>query len=209
MIINCTKKFIYIKASKVAGTSTEKFLINADFIDKNDEYIFSSTPNNYKFPITHLFDPNKLTASHPHYPHLTLPNAKQYFKITDDYFKIINVRNPWDMVVSLYYWNSYRRKYNMNFSDWVMRKEYEFMAKYYINVNEFDFVIQYENLMDDLDRLMATLKLKISPHTFPNFPTILRGIRPAREYKSYYNEENYTIIYNHFKNIIDSFKYTF
>lgn len=110
MIISHKHKFIYFKATKVAGTSTEILL--SDLVDdtaivtpitKGD----SSThkPRNYKGFINHS-------------PPIHIKN-KIGENTFNSYYKFITIRNPFDRAVSCYWWEN-RNKVKKSFRDFVL-----------------------------------------------------------------------------------------
>lgn len=101
MIISHKHKFIFTKPRKVAGTSVEvalsKFCGPDDIITEN----VSSTD---------IDEDSYLDYARNHdgyFNHMRAGRIKQKIgkKIWDDYIVFTIVRNPWDMVVSRYFWN--------------------------------------------------------------------------------------------------------
>ncbi len=101
MIISHRHSFIFLKPRKVAGTSVEVALAQ----HCGDDDIVT--------PIT-AFDPlwDEEEYDHPgtkqrgYLRHSTLPAVRKRLgqPLWDTYFKFAIVRNPWDLVVSQYYW---------------------------------------------------------------------------------------------------------
>ncbi|MBT4022351.1 sulfotransferase family 2 domain-containing protein [archaeon] len=100
MIISHDHKFIFFKPAKVAGTSLELALaqhcgeidIITPIANLNiglDEGHLEHTPRNYEGFYEHM-TPDEI--------------KKQVGEVWDDYTKITITRNPWDMVVSRWYW---------------------------------------------------------------------------------------------------------
>ena len=107
MIISHKYKFIFIKPSKVGGTSIEIALArhcgDKDIITpfktynpEADEDKYLHTAKNYK--------------DKEFFQHITPNEIKKKIgnKIWKNYFKFTIVRNPWDQTVSRYWWKRYR-----------------------------------------------------------------------------------------------------
>lgn len=103
MIISHKHKFIFIKPRKVAGTSVEVNL--AKFCGKKD--IITSTTDatskNDEDSYIHMSQNNAGFTEHMKPKEI---KKKVGEKIWNSYTKITIVRNPWDMLVSRYYWDS-------------------------------------------------------------------------------------------------------
>ncbi|MCP4295093.1 MAG: sulfotransferase family protein, partial [Proteobacteria bacterium] len=103
MIISHKHKFIFIKPLKVAGTSLEISLARhcdsndvitplTSFSEKSDESAYTHSARNYK--------------KEGYFNHITPAEIKNKVgeKVWNEYFKITVVRNPWDQIVSRYFW---------------------------------------------------------------------------------------------------------
>ena len=122
MLISHRHRFIFIKTKKTAGTSIEialsKFLGPRDVIthiSPEDEEIRRSLgypgPQNYHLPLTRLRGADwrawLATRQRPYYyNHMGAEDIRRYAgdKVWNGYFKFCFERNPWDKVISWYYW---------------------------------------------------------------------------------------------------------
>jgi hypothetical protein len=102
MIISHKHKFIFIKPTKVAGTSIEVSL--AKHCDKKDiitpitKFDKSSDEDKYSHPARNYKG---------FYNHIPPSEIKEKIdkKIWENYYKFTVVRNPWDQAISRFYWD--------------------------------------------------------------------------------------------------------
>jgi len=123
MIISNDYKFIFVKTMKTAGTSIEialsRFCGPSDIItpiSREDEKIRSSLsyrgPQNYLTPFSDSTFREwikfllKGERKKRFYNHISAKKINQYIGQTvwDSYYKFCFVRNPWDRLISQYYW---------------------------------------------------------------------------------------------------------
>lgn len=123
MILSHKYKFIFLKTNKTAGTSIEialsRFCGNKDIITTvmpEDEEIRRQFghrgPQHYHAPLTDysLSDLKKLVLSGDrkvkYYNHMPAREVKAFVgdDIWNEYYKFCFERNPWDRLLSLYYW---------------------------------------------------------------------------------------------------------
>ena len=128
--------------------------------------------------------------------------------IFDSYFKFCAVRNPYDVVVSSYYWmksetdfKTYCKNYIIDYcnNDW---------SRMCIDGTPIcNAYIRYENLKEDVAKICQTLG--ITDYNLDDLPNHKSGIRPKKHYREYYDDETREIVYNLYKDIFDMFGYTF
>lgn len=121
MILSHSHRFIFLKTRKTGGTSFEialsKYLSDADVITPvapGDESLRASL--GYRGPQNHLFGPDAAEPGSGLAPPLKFYNhmeagdvrARVPGNVFDDYLKVAIVRNPFDYVVSWYYWERAR-----------------------------------------------------------------------------------------------------
>jgi len=180
MIVLKKEKIIALKARKVGGTSFEIAL--SKYADKDSivtpisfddeetrERLGWSGPRNYKIPFWELKNlglaniakgfirPRRLRKFWNHMPAFEV-REKLGERIWDSYMKIAIIRNPFDYMVSSYFWDvreEFREK--IGFEEFVLsntdkllwnKKIYEIGGK-----NIIDFMIRYDRLKDDLVQL--------------------------------------------------------
>ena len=155
-------------------------------------------------------------------------------KVWNNYFVFTFVRNPWDLVLSQYYWwhkttaewNSSAVKQkekvmNMSFTDFVkfIRNHHKRTMIYFLTTrvapedknilnNEIalDFIGKFENLQDDFYTVCDTVNLpRIQlPNANPSFE-----LRKGRKYTDFYTSETRDIIAELYKKDIEQFGYSF
>ena len=187
MIVCHKYKFIFIKTGKTAGTSIEialsKFCGSEDIItpfEPEDEEIRRSLsyrgPQNYVIPKSRYsirdwirFLRLKLKGNkmlHQFRRHDSAEKIKKYIgdEIWNSYFKFCVERNPWDRIISRYYWDNQTepRPSVSEFleSAWALRLQCEGIDLYTINGKiVVDKMCFYENLENDLEDVRLRLGL--------------------------------------------------
>ena len=230
MIICHDYKFIFIKTNKTAGTSIEIAL--SIFCGANDiippllpedEAIRSSLgyrePQNYQASYfdNSLMDSLKylLTGKRKKkfYSHISAKEIIQYIgpQIWDDYFTFCFERNPWDRIISLYYWH-YQSKSRPTITEFLAtdiplilkRNGYDL---YTINDEiVVDRVCRFENISEELEivrrRLGIPQKLEL-----PKAKSRFR--EDKRNYRDILTDTEKVQVENIFSNEIKLFNYSF
>lgn len=196
-------KFIFVHIPKTAGNSIQTSLLQftEDSINKKgfDGVMYHKLGvNNQRVPSIGK--------------HALLKTYAQHFNI-DEYFKFVSVRNPWDRMLSWFFFDLEEKEFTHNgFTQFIKRMdppELEmFHSQYdFICVNgepKIDYVIKFENLKDDYKKLCEILKV---PH-ISLFK--LNASKNSRvNYKDYYNNENKSLVEKIFERDINYFNYEF
>jgi len=218
MLISHRYKFIFFKAKKVSGTSTEAYL-ERYCLSEEEEKTHSHNHN-----IKELVTENGIIGSRiTHNKVMLWYNHKKPMEIKKDigenifnsYKKITNIRNPYDVVVSYYFYKSYGvgqlnsrptvsgfenfLKTNLDF--FIDNKDYWIMNGEFFN----DFYIRQENLEEDLFNLLGNLNLPNYDQEIPTYKVIKN--RP--HYSEFFNDSTKKIIDDNFSDIIEKFNYKF
>ena len=204
MIISKTKKFIYFSLAKTASTSTGRFF--EQFCDPKIDHI----KNDAKYPTGNV----KRLQYWKHMPPRVINK-----NVTDlqwnSYFKFGNIRNPWDRVVSGFFFSEQfcRNPKLQSFDNWVnchLKKHCDPLEEWY-NVNGLsfydcmDFFIRFENLKGDIETACAKLGLPCDLSKLGNdFET-----KRDKDYRKYYNDDTKLIVAKKFKKEIEVFNYEF
>ena len=221
MIINHKYKFIFIKSFKTAGTSLEialsKFCGDNDIIteiEPNDEIIRKNL--NYTGPQNNAGMKIHMTASEI--------KSKIKSEIFKSYFKFVVVRNPFDQIISAFYWHNeskknkkkffFFRKKPINFDKFFKRKArhiFEDEINRYSENGEIlvDKFINYENLKNDLSLLSVSLKLPENLYeVFKNIKA-KSNIKPSKDKRIRLNEYHLKKIYEYADKIIRLHNYKY
>jgi hypothetical protein len=209
MLISHNKKFIYLKAHKVAGTSVELLL---EPFCRNDGKIPTHGTDEYvsDFGVVGLRMPSlgykmtKVLWKNHDLPKKIINHFGE--ELYNTYLKICVIRNPFDLMVSLYHWrgnNKIDEKFFLEFlkknkKDPIINNNKIFWGEKNI------FYIKYENLKEDLLKLSNELNLNLNLNDLKHLKKSER-----KEYKLYYNEESKKIVQSLFDSEIKKFGYEF
>ncbi|CAN0013179.1 unnamed protein product [Chrysoparadoxa australica] len=188
MLVSHSKKFIFLKTVKTAGTSIEGFLERFCMPDSD------FTPTHHRPETVSTvgiigqrgsFARDKIT----YYNHMPAKEVKQLLgeDIWSEYTKISAIRNPYDKVVSRFFFDKVRTEPDRlkNKDLFTIRTEFETFIKagnirsdraiYTIN-NEVsvNYFIRYEHLHKDLQVLSTMLDLDFDPSLLPTYKSEYR-----------------------------------
>lgn len=204
MIISHTNKFIFFKSTKSASTSTEVFF--EQFCDKDKDIIGwrglkKNIPKDVEY--WHHMKPKGIKAK------VSLEQWKTYLKFG-------GIRNPWDRVVSTYF---FKKDHigsipdNISFEHYVKHLKHlnpvSFYTYYGMDELQEDYkynmyFIRYENLYQDILNICDMLNLKPKD----NLIHCHKSNRDT-DYKTYYNEETKQIIEKRYGHDIRLFNYKY
>ena len=215
VLVSHRYKFIYIKNKKVAGSSVESFFgkyccdpsSNYLYTDKIDESI-----NSFGIIGRRLDGKGCKWVSHKTAIEIKRDLGDNMF---NRYFKFCVIRNPWDKVVSQYFWiirwakiynhsiptfKEFVKKYNKEAFNWSIHTIY--------NKPICDFYIRFEHLKKDITTLCKNLK--IIDYDLSTLPSHKSKFRPAGfHYSNFYDRETKDLVHKAHKKEIKFFKYKF
>lgn len=225
VLVSHKHKFIYIKNYKVAGTSVEtmfeKYCIDDDehcpthmTSEKNSKAgIIGSRTGPYEPPS----DEYKKSKWKMH-KSATFIKKELGDDVFDSYYKFCVVRNPWDVAVSSYYFrqglHEIEPKQNplfKSFNVFTRGLKYNTLNNWSLytidNKPVCDYHIRYENLKEDILKVVSDLKL-------PNFdidklPTYKNEFRKNKNYRELYDDELTERVRNFCSSEIEYFDYKF
>ncbi|MEP0366390.1 MAG: sulfotransferase family 2 domain-containing protein [Cyclobacteriaceae bacterium] len=206
MLVSHDYKFILVKTKKTAGSSIQAYL---------EPYC----------------ENGHITRNHPE-SHMPAEEIRKLIgeEAWNSYLKITPIRNPWDKMVSLYYWRTrkrsaiakIRRFLWLKWSDDPARKmTFTEHVKYLNKINEVNIdkdviyvdgkvpeyeYIRFEHLLDDMKAVCEKIGVPFEPERLPNKKG---GVRKAQGYQNHYDEESKAIVAQAYTFEIEKFGYTF
>ena len=209
MIISHKYKFIFIKTRKTAGTSIE---IALGKICGDDDIVTPITEND-TLQFQHISRNNRRFWNHIGATEIKQRIPKEAW---DNYTKFTIERNPWDKVVSMYWWRRNTHKITDSFADYCM-KICQIDKEAYKSPSDFelytikeklavDYIIKIENLVDDFSNIISKLNLPISDD-LPRAKSQYR--KDKKHYSYYYNDKSRNIIKEKFNREISLLDYSF
>lgn len=195
MIISHRHKFIFIKTRKTAGSSIEKYLIN--YLGPDDICTGSDSDGTPRL---------NTSERNGHRGHKWI--QANYPNEFDTYFKFAVERNPWDKLVSLYFFYKKRKPKKV-------AKGFDHFVKTLKNQNDWPMYAHKDQLRVDLlieynDLHNSFLKNNIIPYNNELLSTFVKSdTAREKDYSKMYTLETKTIVKNYYKNVIDYFGYTF
>lgn len=213
MIASHAHRFIFLKTRKTAGTSVEIALSKVcgpddviTLISPEDEELRAAAggrgPQNFQSPPL----PRKA------FNHMSARLARDAVgpEAWRSYYKFAIERNPWDAVVSLYYWKYKDREQLPDFDTYVSEEWIEQLANnrrmYRIRGRlAVDRVLRYEHLDTELSEVWHHLGLPGEP----DLPRAKGHARPAGHYRELYSDAARKRVEVVFADAIEAFGYEF
>jgi hypothetical protein len=219
MLISHLHRFIYLKTIKTGGTSVEIYF---------ERYCVDPSR---KFQENHSCDQQvsewgivgcrqRSVEDQIWYNHLPASGVRELIgdQIWNDYYKFCVVRNPFDKVVSsFWYWLPAPQREELQhaslellrntFSDWVHSAPLPKDQYIYVidNAPAVDRFVRYETLQADLAAVCGDLALPWEPASLGQFKS---GFRLREEHFSlYYNAKTSKLVRDFYKWELDYFKY--
>ena len=186
MILSHKYKFLFIENPKTGSTSV------VHFFRSNAEGILRIQKPSEKYP----------NCSR----HCKLKSALLDFEEAFDYFKFCFVRNPWDMVVSWFFFHKKKGKIDddLIFEDYI-RNDKKFPSKYFNAFRydkHFNFIGKFENLDRDFNFICEKIGVKYKKLGCVNTTN-------HKHYTEYYNDTTRKIIAEKTAEYIEYFGYEF
>ena len=215
-MISNRHKYIFVHIPKCGGTSIEKALLTIENVDLN----IGRGGNN----TTGGFGLNRLSKEYQIEYKVGINGRQHLFldkfppRCQEEYFCFTFVRNPWDLLVSKYYYSRQPQK-GVSFREMIflmddakMRPRHRLKHKQtdFINSN-INYIGRFENLEADFKKICDILGL--NPPKLEHLNTT-HSERSAlgckdRPYWEYYDEETKEIVATKYKKDIETFGYKF
>ncbi|MGN2275058.1 sulfotransferase family 2 domain-containing protein [Priestia megaterium] len=213
MIISHKHKFIFLKTVKTAGTSIEISL--SRYCDKED-IITPIAPEDEKMRARLNVKPQNFMDSNnkqrKFFNHYRADKIKKTIgeDIWNSYYKFSFDRNPWDKVISHYYFKTGKSKSGISFDQFLQANKFKGAYNYPIyTINDelsVDFLGKYENLNEDLTKICKEIGIPFDgwlPKAKGNFR------KDQRHYRQLYSKNQKELIEQYFKKEIDLLGYDF
>ena len=222
MLISQSKKFIFIHIYKTAGTSVrEQFISHARLIDRL-AYEYKPSMRIYR-KIRNLMQwqyggMKQFTGYHKHEKAYNIKNklGEKY----ESYFKFSFVRNPYDFIVSLYFFILATK--NHRYHEDIKNKNFDEFVKYYISLhpplqtdflmdesrksNIVDYIGRFENLQRDINEIKQLVGIKKEDTIKHRNESVKRG---TKEYVPYYKTFTKNLVKVYFEKDLDLLGYDF
>lgn len=209
MIVSHCHRFIFIKTVKTAGTSIEvalsKLCGEQDVVTPIQPPEPSHRPRNY-------------TAC-GFYNHMSASEIRRRVgeTIWSEYLKVTVERNPWDKIVSWYYWQKHQSSITKGFDEFIeLCRAQNVTSHTFPPASELytidgrpvvDCFIRYEYLLNDVNTFLE----RVAGQRITTLPRVKADIRgPHRvPYAAYYTDATRTIIADRYKFEIGLLGYAF
>jgi hypothetical protein len=225
VIISHRHRFIFVKTRKTAGTSIQEAvervcgpsdvvtptgIVGGAYRARNYRglptpflYLRQDPPRHSTFHI--LYWTRSCTRIHDHMfldELLALPEAQAW----RGYFKFTVERNPWDKVVSRYFWKYRDRPKRPSFEEFVAKDRLNSDFAMYSLGDKLavDYVCRYESLDKDLKEVGRLIGCDI-----PMPAQLNAWTRSDRDYRTFYSGASRDVVALRFAKEIETFRYTF
>ena len=237
MIVSFKYKFIFIKTYKTAGSSIEEYLYpllnNKDILAPTQDYEGINCWGDFdkkqlegyiKEELIEKYHKNKIYF-HAHMPiwlvkeRLKPLSKKLNYDIFKNFYKFGVIRNPFDTIVSHYYWinkKNLNTLKNITFNKIIKELENNIYPNHgLLNLNKLmdknfekilcDKIIKYEDLNKDLSFVFNKLNIPFDGE----LKIFKKKIISKKNYRDFFNEKSNKIIKEIFRRDIELFKYSF
>jgi hypothetical protein len=231
MIISHTRKFIFIKSFKTAGTSIEAALSNYcsgnDVVVPINDFVHNRDKDGQ---LVHKgMNADEVYRKIGQHVDAATIKAREPAEIWNDYYKISLARNPWDRAISFFFWDKRgdpairpkKRFFNylgVPFDEFKLIRR-EFLKyineggltnndRFYVMDGKLcvDYVIRYESLQKDFDAVCQRLDIRPTPQ----LPELKTGIRKGgHHYTEYYDDRARDVVARLHENDIRLLGYEF
>ena len=205
VLVSHKYKFIYIKNMKVAGTSVECFF-DKYCIDPEKDYSYNGSAARCEhIDEFGIIGSRGNNLNNRWKNHINATKIKSFLgeKTFNEYLKFCVIRNPYDKMVSLYFF----KKSKLSFKEFVKQTQCNNLNKHSINEKSVcNYFIRFEHLEEDIKTLCK--KLKIDSYDLSLLPKHKSTYRKShKHFSEYYDDETKNIVYNKHKKEFELFGY--
>tara|TARA_Y100000389_G_scaffold205056_1_gene262533 strand:+ start:12408 stop:13040 length:633 start_codon:yes stop_codon:yes gene_type:complete len=207
VLISHKYKFIYIKNMKVAGSSVESFFgkycinpaSNYTYNDDIDEHV-----DDYGIIGSRATGKGTNWVSHISAQTIERQIGKEVF---NEYLKFCVIRNPYDKMVSRYFYDISKERTTLPFKDWCKKQDVSNLKFHCINGKSVsNYFIRYEHLEEDIIKLCELLGITdFDINDLPKHKSTQRI--STNHYSHFYDEETRNIVYENHKKEFELFGY--
>ena len=212
MLISFQHKFIFLKTFKTASTSSDIYFEQYCADDLTEQRQRMEIISDKGIVGARQFRKlvNKDEVSY--FNHIPAKKLKESIgdDIFNSHYKFCNVRNPFDLLVSNYFY--YKKLKNLSFNEFIntpsaLKKIIKRDSKIYKIDNKIivDDFIRYENIYEDIERISNHLQLPTSIRELGHYVQSKR--RTTDDFMSFYNDKTEQIVRDTFKEYFDHFGY--
>ena len=209
MIISHKHKYIFVKTSKVAGTSTEIFFEQMSFSKGQPQHTQSEIINEEGI-VGFRGEIDRLEKPPTWYHHMKLTEIKKLLnndKLFNECFKFSITRNPWDRMVSEYHHFSSETSFNEYITN--RRRTVLPITTYFKDYIDDVYFIRFENLQEDVEYVCKKLGLDYDMNNFGTYKSSHRVHSKHKHYTEYYDDETRSIVAEKYAKDIEYFGYEF
>jgi hypothetical protein len=220
MLVSHRKKFIYTKTEKTAGTSVESYFEKYcmpkgawEFAHSREEYVSEKGIIGYR---------GNNARENKWYNHMPAIEIRDKIgsSIWSKYFKFCVIRNPFDKLVSGFFFQQKKLKEFFKeevmeskdlteaFKSWIKNGGFiNDRDKYFVNGGIcVDYFIRYENLKNDIEHVCYILSIPFEPESLPKLKAGFR-IRKI-PLIDFYDEKTIQIVCRRYKFELEYFNYS-
>ena len=132
-----------------------------------------------------------------------------YYKNTygekiNDYFKFTIVRNPYDRMLSYYFWSKGKNDQKFDRNEFInfIKSNTSFQHEYIDNTFH---IIHFENIINELKNIECFKEII----DFNNYPTLNASSNSKRNYNEIYDKELKDLVFNKYKKDFELFGYKY
>jgi hypothetical protein len=236
MLLSHPKKFIFLKTKKTAGTSTEvlfqRWCVPESISDKSAEELHYGDEQISDVGIVGAR--GSKTENYTFYNHMPAVRIIEHvgIDIWNEYFKFVNVRNPFSRAVSQFFWRrpwvgdrasvlELKRGAKITeeipelpqlqtyFTQMLKETKRPAVEKFLLTGHPLDFYIRYENLEADIEAVIRKLDLDLAD--LAKIPNLKAGswTKLFPDYRVLFNEESRDLVETAYQDWILEFDYKF
>lgn len=190
-------QYIFIHIPKTAGNSIANFLIN--YCD--NKIIIKDSNYGPDDGIQIICEKNKKNIKHVKLSYYN----KLYGDLILNYFKFMIVRNPYDRIMSYYFWTKGNNDITFNKTEFINFIKTTPLTRFqYIYYDKTIKIIYYENMINELNNIELFKNLNLD---FINLPNINLNKNKTSSYDKFYDTELRDLVYNVFEKDFITFNY--